>query len=401
MWNKNTAALLLLTMGCVSSVSTLMVVALILFLWDFYAQRESYPLQEIFSQSLVKKTLLCLGIFLFLFALSGFLSGSKRGVEEAGHYIERFLPFVFAVLLTYKRKTVWPPVLWGIFGGSLIVFVSAVVEIYSQHLNRFRSVLGNPNCLGGWAILLLPFILAGLYYYRHEASVKYLAAGAGIITLICLAGSKSRGAMGALAVMILVGIFMAWRRTFKAAIVGLVLGAIFVGVLFSLSNNLGSGLLHRNYDQERVLLRQSGTQMFLDHPWLGVGWNNFNKVYVQQYISPSAKEAYLFSPHNFVLHYLDESGLLGTSGLLILLGGQFYCLMRHTVKKGQVNWWAFADFVGFVGMWAHGMVDIINMNRFYMMLYSFLWGLTCYAIWQQENSKVKGQDRRSLEKKRR
>ena len=70
----------------------------------------------------------------------------------------------------------------------------------------------------------------------------------------------------------------------------------------------------------RLQLWQSAWQMFLDHPWLGVGPDNFLYAYRSVYALPAAwEELHLSHPHNLFLDLLTRVGLLGfLAGLWLL-----------------------------------------------------------------------------------
>jgi O-antigen ligase len=73
----------------------------------------------------------------------------------------------------------------------------------------------------------------------------------------------------------------------------------------------------------RLRLWESSLAMVRDHPLLGVGLDNFLYRYQQEYIQPAAlAEANLSHPHNLVLHFWLQLGLLGlVAALWLLLGG--------------------------------------------------------------------------------
>ena len=59
--------------------------------------------------------------------------------------------------------------------------------------------------------------------------------------------------------------------------------------------------------------------MIKDFPIHGVGLRQFNSVYINgNYINVKAREPHLDSPHNIILHYLTEMGLIGTVPLVAL-----------------------------------------------------------------------------------
>jgi O-antigen ligase len=78
----------------------------------------------------------------------------------------------------------------------------------------------------------------------------------------------------------------------------------------------------------RLQLWHSSLQMALDHPWLGVGPDNFLYAYRTQYILPAAwQEPDLNHPHSWLLDWWTRLGLVG-----MVLG------LRWWVTGVRANW---------------------------------------------------------------
>lgn len=371
----NSIALGLLAFGCTAANGKVTAVAWVVFLLDYYKNKNSYAIKACLSESIVANSVKAMFIFIALFALSSVLSWSVLGFKETGHLLEKIAPFFLAVFLLYRRQNVIFPLSIGVTAGTFTVLASALYNMAQGHFYRPESILGNPNSLGGWSILILPFTVAVFADTTNKRSVKVLSGLSSLFLLASLVISVSRGAMVGLVIMTLAALAMYFWHSYKAVAV-----AMAAAVLLCVGAYNIYSFTHRGYDYERVLLVQSGTQMFLDHPILGVGCGNFAHFYREKYISPLAREPRLDTPHNFILHYLDTVGIVGTSGLIIMLMGQVYCIYKNTFVNGRVNWLIFASFLSFLGMFVHGMVDIICMNRFYMIIYGFLWSITCWSI---------------------
>ena len=79
-----------------------------------------------------------------------------------------------AVFLLYRRQNVVFPLSIGVTAGTFTVLASALYNMTQGHFYRPESILGNPNSLGGWAILLLPFTVAVFADTTNKRSVKIL-----------------------------------------------------------------------------------------------------------------------------------------------------------------------------------------------------------------------------------
>jgi O-antigen ligase len=97
----------------------------------------------------------------------------------------------------------------------------------------------------------------------------------------------------------------------------IVLGLVVVaglGVIGLLSTPRFAGLLdpHSGTLFFRLQLWRASWKMFRDHPWLGVGPDNFLYQYRGRYILPSAwQEPHLSHAHNLLLSYATRLGIVG------------------------------------------------------------------------------------------
>jgi hypothetical protein len=125
----------------------------------------------------------------------------------------------------------------------------------------------------------------------------------------------------------------------------------------------------------------------LDHPWLGVGPDNFLQMYRSRYILPEAwQEPNLSHPHNIVLDFLSRLGLLGfAAGAAMLLGFwqtavRAYRRLRDSGSLEADNLPLLPLAVGLMGtvadMLAHGLVD----HSFFLVDLAYVFFLALAAI---------------------
>ncbi len=69
-------------------------------------------------------------------------------------------------------------------------------------------------------------------------------------------------------------------------------------------------------DQERVTYQKAAIAMEKEHPWLGVGFNNF-QFHIEKYTGPTGL---IYKVHNIFLLILAETGILGAACFLLFLG---------------------------------------------------------------------------------
>jgi O-antigen ligase len=130
----------------------------------------------------------------------------------------------------------------------------------------------------------------------------------------------------------------------------------------------------------RLNLWQSALTMWRDHPWLGVGPDNFLYAYRSFYILPAAwQEPNLSHPHNIALDFATRLGTLG----LLIGGGMivgYIVQIRRTLRRDR------ALAVGCAGLLAamlgHGLVD----HSFFLIELAYPFMLTAGVMSATERS---------------
>lgn len=230
--------------------------------------------------------------------------------------------------------------------------------------SRITSWIGNPNMVAAVIGLALPFVLFGS---RHltDARLRWAARIALVLLAWALLLTFSRGAWGAVAIGAVLGtLLMDWRALpWLVVAVVLALGAVTVmprnllgpepaggdgggnggspppSIVDVTRDRLGN-LASRNDTRGRYL--RDGLRVIEDHPVLGVGPGRYGGGAAYIYTSPlyESGEVELFSyrtVHNFWLHLLGESGVLGTAVFLTMVVGLFIRLVREAWRSSGVR----------------------------------------------------------------
>lgn len=121
---------------------------------------------------------------------------------------------------------------------------------------------------------------------------------------------------------------------------------------------------------DRLSLWKAAWGMFLDHPWTGVGANNFRELF-RAYQPPVEGQADWGTCHNLVLQHLAERGLLGAAAL----AGVFAALWARAWRRAAAipdawNLWALAATVTFTAM---NMTEVAFQTEQVWMLFFFIW----------------------------
>jgi O-antigen ligase len=197
--------------------------------------------------------------------------------------------------------------------------------------------------------------------------------------VIALILSQSRGALllgvpAALIVMtVLAGGRWRWVGLALLALAVIAFGLLLSGALAPLleGTRFATALdLQRGTGFFRLNLWQSALAMWRDHPWLGVGPDNFLYAYRGFYILPVAwQEPNLSHAHNITV---DVAARLGTLGLLAGIGlvAGYALLARDMHRADRALGLGFAGFLA--AMLAHGLVD----HGFFLVDLGFAFMLT-------------------------
>jgi hypothetical protein len=248
-------------------------------------------------------------------------------------------------------------------------------RILAEGVQRATSVYGHPNNLGLYMDRVWPLALAlalGLLGPRREGRRLgfYLACAAlgalGVLT------SFSKGALlGGLVALPLLAALTAGPRWVRRGLLAATAAALVLGVVAALA--LGVERLNPLGETSGIRLStwSSALRMALDHPLLGVGLDQFGRLY-PQYIDPAlanTNEINTAHPHNLVLDIWLRMGLLGLAAFGLLLAHLFRLLRPHLRPAGSAPL-ALGIAAALAAALAHGLVDSF-----------YFWPDLAFALW--------------------
>lgn len=270
---------------------------------------------------------------------------------------------VISTVVTTRRGAMM--VLGGVAVASMVVAIpNAFVVLQAARQHTLNLAVAPPVVIymsaNSVALFCVPVIAvaASLALYARDrmqrlaSAAVLLVAGAG--TLL----SFSRGGYLALAVMVLV-----LAATHRRRLV-LVPAAVIVGVVISRLPPVASRLGHQvdfadpnNSLAERYRLWGATLRMLRDHPIFGTGLSGFART-VDAYRQGTFTE-HLIYPHNIVLNFWTETGLLGLAAFAwILVAG--LRMTWEAWRRASAAWRPIelGVFLALVSIIVHGLVDV-------------------------------------------
>ncbi len=287
---------------------------------------------------------------------------------------------LFYFVVSRTARPVWPTVHgWGAGGVAVALFalyqgfISRDV-IMAEGVQRVHALYGSPNNLALYLDRLLPLLVAVAAFARSRSLRMAYAVAALPVAIACfLTFSKGAWFLGLPAAFLFLGLVHG-----RKALWGM-LGAIGVGAL-ALLPFLGTERFARTLDLQsgttffRIRLWQGTLNMVRDHPWFGVGPDNFLYAYRSRYALPDAwQELGLSHPHNIILDFWTRLGILGLVAGLWLLTVAFRQGWRLTRSLPDVDERALALglLASLVATVAHGLIDnsifLVDLMFVFMM----------------------------------
>lgn len=198
--------------------------------------------------------------------------------------------------------------------------LEAVVEGgLSRSGGLYSHAMTLAHCYG---LILCWFLGLTLLYVRfRERKAIWL-----VLATLCLGlgvlSTFTRGVWGAVALAFLLMAFIYSRRM---GILFLLVGALSFGAMYefwpSFQGRMTQSFSEKGYDSERIWIWKANWAIFKDHPLLGVGYGENQKLMSEYFDKIGApKETLVSHAHNQYLHFLAGTGIVGFLMYLLVLG---------------------------------------------------------------------------------
>ncbi|MFA6146420.1 MAG: O-antigen ligase family protein [Patescibacteria group bacterium] len=272
-----------------------------------------------------------------------------------------FFVFGLLLLLNIKKRNQIYRILAAILASSFFVGIYGAMQFKGLDpfkwtydpftMGRIFSSIGQPNFLGSWLLLVMPLAAFGLI--NKKPLIKYSSFFLLILLFLNLLWTKSRGAwLGALAMVIFMGILFFWRQDKKKIIFPAIFLLIIILLLFIAPHlNISKDKLATNpfltrlmtltdlkeAGQYRLMHWRASADLIKDKPILGYGLGsqrfNFPKYYQPIFAVYEKPNIYLDYAHNDILDTILAGGFLGFFTYLFLIGSAFWFGLRYLFKS--------------------------------------------------------------------
>lgn len=309
----------------------------------------------------IKPAVLVLAYALVIFGSIIYAADLASAQGAAADFWKDGLITILVVALIQKKGTfrnvVWALIMAGIFVGSLSVYQYLTGTFDNNYLgfaeapvqnivgqtegNRVAGPIGDPNFYAQILVVLIPLAINRMV--SEKSILLKLLAGYGVFIIsLSILYTFSRGGVIALLAAL---IALAFYRPPRLWVIGVMVAVVWVAGLLMPSTFIDrmatvTDVLTGEQDpRSEVSFRGRSSEMlsawymFLDHPLLGVGANNYPVNY-QTYARKLGLDnrATLREPHNLFIQIAAETGILG----LLVFGFILYYIFRciHLTRKG-------------------------------------------------------------------
>jgi O-antigen ligase len=323
-------------------------------------------------------------IFLWAVTLVGFgLAENQTDAMPILRAVTVGLIFFFTIALYVRDRRAVGWVLGGIGVSAALVGAVASYQFFSgapaeegffadgEVITRALGGFGHPNELGGFLVILVPFLMAAALMQRRGRSL-YVAAL--LLAVLGIYASFSRGALLGLAA---IPLFFIPRRQMAYVL------PVFVALVLLATPNLVRERFETLSGQEsdvatRVDFWRTAEDIWHAHPILGVGVGGYPQAYAESKL-PGKRflPNTVFQPppdaHNLYLNQLAETGLLGLIALLVVLVLALRASLQ--LRRSRLRWLKLmgnAALASLVAFSIHNLFDVTLLEGTSMFFFGIL-----------------------------
>lgn len=305
-------------------------------------------------------------LFIIAGAISVVVAPDRRaGLGLYRAYFLEPIAFFFIVASAVREVRRALLVLGGLAVATLVVGLANAVVVVHAILTHRLDLAGTPPVViyqtsNAVALFLLPVmaVAASILAYGEDRRIRLASAAYLVLALPSFLLTFSRG--GYLALLgVGVGLVLVHRRRWALLTI-----AVAIAIGFALIPPVSSRLAHELNPSDpnntlvgRSYLWRATVQMLKHYPVTGAGLSGY-ETRLGPYWNATHVDRFIY-PHNLVLNFWTETGLLGLVAFGWILYTAFAVSWRGW-RRGDWEWRAihFGVLLALVGIVIHGMVDV-------------------------------------------
>lgn len=319
-----------------------------------YGILDYYKQQRLLRITVDKSVLKGIGYFFASIIIASCLTLNFENLDCAIELIYLSLPF-WMLLYLGAKEDIWIGIETGLFAAMFIGCLISFYQFLFMGIGRPNGVFVNVNLWAAAISMLLP-VMIFFASNNFNANLKKEKKFVLILMILSLALTQTRGALIATIIIALIYFYYIGGykllKQYKIFILSILL-LFFISGLYMLGNNN----IVRDYESERLYGWQGSIAMWQDHKIYGVGLANWDKSYAKQYKPILAKND-LMHAHNFYLQFLSTTGLIGITGIAVMLLRLASYLLKR-IKINSKDYLAIAVLASIGIFLIHGFVDAV------------------------------------------
>ena len=240
----------------------------------------------------------------------------------------------------------------------------AKFDFRGQQFLRPYGTFPHPNVLAAFMVII---VLLLVWSHRQSRDSGIHTGFSILLAMLTTLITVSRTALVAGVFCSLVLLSKKWKLVFLIGVT--ILLPVFY-TRFSSAFNFDALSLIRREEQSVVAFK-----LWLDYPLFGVGLNNFIPAASDQLLSGPSR--FLQPVHNIFLLSLAETGLIGLSGFLILIGFPVFMLFKLRTKNYELRTLLLVwGIIIFLGLFDH---YFLTLPQGYRLLF-LVWGISLSSM---------------------
>jgi len=324
-------------------------------------------------------------IFIFVASAVGMFLGpnlySSAGLWKA-YFIEPIMFFVVLVNVLQKENTK-QVILWALGISTIIISWLAIFQkftafgIYEPSWiaaanRRVTSIFSSPNAVGLYLAPIVAIYFGWLLTELKDLQKTFLKLAIVIPALIAILFTISQGTWLGLAAAITFLAFFGWNKKYTT---GIVVGLIIIILAIPITRDIVLPFItfSDTAGKNRLELVQLGSQQLRSFKTFIFGSGILGFAEIQNTFRNPLKIEPLLYPHNIILNFWLEIGLLGLIAFAMIVI-KFFKTAKEKILQ-QKNWLTLGVVAAMITILVHGLIDVPYFKNDLAVLFWIVIGL--------------------------